>query len=164
MNKLTTLEHKEKEILLNTGEIIKYSALHTRLIRKYGKAKCCMFCDSPAKRYKYALVRNAKYSLNIEDYLELCPSCHRKYDMTEEVRKNVSRSKKGIKQSEEAIKNRKISINNNPVGIKVFDIVTGTVYRTINEAAISLGMKKITLCAMLKGQNPNKTNIRYYEQ
>jgi hypothetical protein len=163
MEQLTRPKYKEKEFLLENGEIIKHGALHARLRRKYGKAKSCIFCHIlTAKKYEYALITGKSYSLNIEDYLELCTSCHRKYDMTEQIKIKISKSKKGIKPSKEVIELRKIAINKNPIGIKVFDTITMISYRTITEAAKSIGIKSSTLQAMLNGQNPNKTNIRYY--
>lgn len=41
------------------------------------------------------------------------------------------------------------------------DIKTGIIYSCKKEAAEAIGMKERTLKAMLRGQNPNKTNIRY---
>jgi len=44
---------------------------------------------------------------------------------------------------------------------KVVDIVTKKIYLSVEEAALSIGIKRRTLSARLTGQNPNNTNLRY---
>lgn len=67
---------------------------------------------------------------------------------TEEHCKNMSKAKTGSKH---------------PAAKKIRDISTGIVYFTLTKAALSLDIKRSTLAAMLTGQNPNKTNLKYYE-
>ena len=43
----------------------------------------------------------------------------------------------------------------------VLDVVNGIFYESVNEAAKSLELKASTLRAMISGQNPNKTSIKY---
>lgn len=50
---------------------------------------------------------------------------------------------------------------NNPASKTVINIKTGQQFETVGNAAKSEGLKRTTLIAMLKGQNPNKTNLRY---
>lgn len=45
---------------------------------------------------------------------------------------------------------------------KIIDLKTNTIFDSLLDAAKSINMKHSTLCAMLKGQNPNKTNFKYY--
>ena len=47
---------------------------------------------------------------------------------------------------------------------RVVDTKSGVVYESQTEAALALGMKISTLCAMLTGQNKNKTNIILYAE
>lgn len=148
-----TAEDRKKEIILNTGEGVKYDALHSRLRRTFGKAKECVFCFSKTcKRYEWAVKKGRTYSLNIDDYFSLCPSCHRKYDETEERRNKISKSLKG-----------KNVLGKNPAAKKVIDTITGFIYNTVTEAAISLSIKRTTLVMMLNGKNKNRTNLKYYE-
>ncbi len=76
-----------------------YSSIHSKLIIKYGKARRC---ENPGckyknpKRFEWALKKGRKYSVNRDDYIQLCPSCHRKYDETEERKQKLSTSHKGI--------------------------------------------------------------------
>lgn len=81
-----SLKTKSNALAGNTGLTKStYNNIHTALKKKYGNAKRCVFCDSyTAKRYEWALIKGREYSTNRDDYLELCPSCHRKYDETEE--------------------------------------------------------------------------------
>ena len=51
----------------------------------------------------------------------------------------------------------------NPRAKKIINTETGVIYDTIKEASEKEGFKKTTLWAMLKGQNPNKTNLKLYE-
>ena len=65
------------------GEDAGYVAKHLWLIKHYGKAhKCeqagCVF-ENP-KRYEWHNV-SGKYKRDRNDYVQLCPSCHRKIDM-----------------------------------------------------------------------------------
>ena len=46
-------------------------------------------------------------------------------------------------------------------GKKVIDNSTGVIYKTIVEAANSIGMKKDTLRHKLNGTNPNNTSLIY---
>lgn len=76
----------------------KHTKIHKKLIAKYGNAKLCESsnCDSVSpKRFEWALKRGHQYSTNKEDYLQLCPSCHRKYDFNEDIRAKLSSLKKG---------------------------------------------------------------------
>jgi len=51
----------------------------------------------------------------------------------------------------------------NPSSKKVINTETNFIYDTVSDAAISVGLKRTTLVAMLKLQNPNKTKLKYYE-
>ena len=83
-------------IILESGRRYHYDTHHSNLRRKFGKANKCEFCNSKiAKRYEWALKKGKKHSLNKSNYYELCPSCHRKYDMTDDIRHRMSASKKG---------------------------------------------------------------------
>lgn len=76
------------------GDEILYYGLHTANRKSFGKASKCenkkckypkinqngIIYNSP-KRYEWALRKGHEYSRNIKDYLQLCPSCHRLYDL-----------------------------------------------------------------------------------
>ena len=61
--------------------IVKQKAIHRRIETLYGKPKYCEICKrSDKKKYEWAN-KDHKYSMNIEDWMRLCTSCHRKYDI-----------------------------------------------------------------------------------
>lgn len=73
-----------------------YDSAHRWIRYHYGRANKCEFCGiKTTKRYHWALKKGCKYSRDINDYFQLCSSCHRKYDMTDETKKKMSKSKKG---------------------------------------------------------------------
>ena len=75
------------------GEDVGYFGLHTWLKKVLGKPKVCSneSCFYPRfnergkwmekpKRYEWANI-SGKYLRDVKDYFQLCPSCHRKYDL-----------------------------------------------------------------------------------
>ena len=62
------------------GESVSYSGLHHWLKREYGKPKECEICEVPKKRYTWANI-SGLYKRNINDYMSLCYSCHKFYDL-----------------------------------------------------------------------------------
>ena len=145
-----------------------YNKIHNWIRYNYGKAIKCSFCDgNNAKRFEWALLKGCSYEKRIENYIQLCPSCHRKYDYTEDMRLAQSNiMKKGL--SSGILKNPnqykgKIGIDH-PTSKKIINIDSGIIYNTVSEAAISSGLKISTLSMMLNGHNKNKTNLRFYEK
>lgn len=61
---------------------IGYGTLHDWIKKNYGKANKCEMKECPAKSktFDWALKEGCKYELKIENYLQLCRSCHKKYD------------------------------------------------------------------------------------
>ena len=86
----------DKYIILDTGDRVHYDVLHRDLRTANPKSYCCSFCKTKtAKRYDWALKKDYQYSYDINNYIELCTSCHRKYDFTEEIRTKISKGNKG---------------------------------------------------------------------
>jgi DNA-binding transcriptional regulator LsrR (DeoR family) len=56
-------------------------ALHRRLYARFGKPRACQICGTsdPAKAYDYANLTGRYEDLN--DYMQMCRSCHWRYDM-----------------------------------------------------------------------------------
>lgn len=140
--------------LIVSGKKIHYDRLHGDIRKTYGNAIRCEFCNTKtAKRYEWALKKGCSYSMNISDYIPLCPSCHRKYDMTEELKNKMRTSMKG----------KRIG-GKNPSARKVIDVKSKIIFDTVSDAAKSVNIKRSTLTMMLNGTNRNKTNFIYYEQ
>lgn len=80
------------------GEKAGYFAFHAWIKRKYGKAKKCENpnCKYPRKnalgkiikkpkRFEWALIHGKKHDHKVENYWQLCKSCHVRYDMGQEI-------------------------------------------------------------------------------
>lgn len=65
------------------GKYTEWNKIHTWLNSRYGKAKKCenLKCETPDSNvYHYALLRTKKYEKNRENFAQLCPQCHARYD------------------------------------------------------------------------------------
>ena len=85
-----------REALRWLGENASYEAKHQWLRRIYGKATHCenKKCTSKnPKRFEWANI-SKKYFRRRNDWKQLCASCHRKYDFTEEQRANIQQAHK----------------------------------------------------------------------
>lgn len=77
----------------------KYSTIHGWLIRDYGKATKCENpkCLGKSKTYDYALIKGKEYKRIRKSFIQLCRSCHCKYDLNEklrEIRRELYRKRK----------------------------------------------------------------------
>lgn len=78
---------------------VHYVTIHKYLARHNTKRGVCSHCDSGrAKRTEWALRKGRTYSRNIDDYIELCSSCHKFYDMTDEAKQNMSKAHRGAER------------------------------------------------------------------
>ncbi len=59
--------------------------IHTWLRRTFGSANKCENpdCNGKVKKYTWALKKGCKYERSRDNYMQLCRSCHAKYDMDE---------------------------------------------------------------------------------
>jgi hypothetical protein len=63
------------------GDFVGYNALHSWIYRNLGKAqKCELHPEHMAKRYHWANI-SRYYKRDKNDFIQLCPSCHYKYDI-----------------------------------------------------------------------------------
>lgn len=69
-----------------------YSALHHWLKYHFGKASKCenKECLGIGSTYEWALKKGCLYEYKRENFIELCHSCHRKYDITEAILKKIN--------------------------------------------------------------------------
>lgn len=67
------------------GDEVGYSGIHIWLKDNYGKASQCqnINCKSVSKNYDWAKLRGVEYKRNRSNFIQLCKSCHRKYDVNE---------------------------------------------------------------------------------
>ncbi len=58
-----------------------YVAKHLWMVKHFGKATYCSFDPNhKAKRYEWANI-SGKYERDPRDYMQMCPSCHRLFDL-----------------------------------------------------------------------------------
>lgn len=69
------------------GDKIGYSGIHMWLRSEYGKANTCeseiigIECRNNTSRYHWAKLRGKRYERKRENFIQLCNSCHRIYDL-----------------------------------------------------------------------------------
>jgi hypothetical protein len=78
------------------GENAGYFSIHDWIKKYFGKANKCenrendvlnFTCSNKSNIFQWAKKRNHRYSRLIEDYYQLCVSCHSKYDIKREEKK-----------------------------------------------------------------------------
>ena len=69
---------KGEESPLWKGASAKYSALHARLYRTFGKPESCSVCGATGTRLDYANL-TGNYA-DMADYAAMCRVCHRRFD------------------------------------------------------------------------------------
>jgi hypothetical protein len=84
---------KEENHHLWKGEAVGYSTLHRWVQKHKGKAMICDKCGSTSK-VEWANT-NRKYERNLFDWIQLCHSCHMKYDGISEKVWKTRRSRYG---------------------------------------------------------------------
>jgi len=78
------------------GNNAAYSTIHIYLVKHNGRATHCENpdCQGKSRRFEWALKPGHQYTHNIEDYLQLCKSCHVLMDMSSETPKKISEALK----------------------------------------------------------------------
>lgn len=87
-----------------------YGSVHKWLYYWYGKANRCdnPNCPKACKYFSWALKKGREYEHNRDNFIQLCLSCHAKYDFTEKIRKHLIAIHKGKPASPQAYEaNRK---------------------------------------------------------
>lgn len=141
-----------------------YTAIHKWLRDNYGKANHCEQCSNPAKRFDWALKKNCNYEKNKNSFIQLCRSCHLKYDFTQDRKNKIAFSQTGINNNffgrefteEMKIKQRAKKISK---PIKAFNVETKEEreFISIAETWKQLNLKKSNIIAFLKGRYNGKT-------
>lgn len=79
-----TTKEKPKYKFVNHRNVTssEYSAVHYWMKSNYGKASKCESgtCTKKSKTFQWALLRGKTYCRKRENFMELCGSCHLKYD------------------------------------------------------------------------------------
>lgn len=89
-----------------------YSTVHNWISRNYGKASKCEMpgCNGKYNVFHWALKTGKVYEKNIENFMQMCASCHGKYDMTKETKE----------RHRESAKVNSVFVKDNPMNYEVF--------------------------------------------
>jgi len=64
------------------GDNASYNAIHSWIVRHKGKPQVCEHCGATCKERRLSWANiDHKYCRNLDDFISLCYSCHRKYDI-----------------------------------------------------------------------------------
>ena len=116
---------------------LEYFRIHNWLKYHHGKANKCEneLCESTCKNFDWALLKGKEHKRDRNNYIQLCKSCHSKYDFTEEQRKKLRESHKGQSPTNK----RKVILNNSDV------------FNSITEAAKSKGVSISSIWSNIRG-------------
>jgi len=92
-NKKRSLLSKEEKNPNWKGKKAGYTSIHIWLKTNHGKADKCenLDCIGKSKIYDYALLRNKEYDHKRENFIKLCRSCHKKYDLSNNFFININK-------------------------------------------------------------------------
>ena len=62
------------------GDKVSYGALHSWVYRRLGKPKECEHCEIKSKKLAWAN-KSHEYKRDLNDWISLCYSCHKLYDL-----------------------------------------------------------------------------------
>lgn len=62
------------------GDDVSYSGIHKWVAQYKGSPKHCEMCHRTDKTYYHWANIDHNYYRKLEDYIRLCPKCHKKYD------------------------------------------------------------------------------------
>lgn len=82
-----------------------YLRVHRWMRKNFGEATFCALVSghTKAKRFEWANV-SGQYLYDINDFVPMCPSCHRKYDYTEKQRELTRAHMKGNTNKRKKVK------------------------------------------------------------
>jgi len=138
--------NKEEEIKPGS---YKYIRTHQLLRDNNHKRKNCDFCNKSECRIEWALKKGKNHSDNPNDYYNLCCSCHRKYDYTEEQRERRRVLMKGSKTAGKPIE--KYSLNGEYI----------CTYETTADAARDVGGSRTSISNYLSGRYKTAAGFKW---
>jgi hypothetical protein len=133
---------KGESLVGNTGlSYTEYVRLHKWLYETVGRASECSHCHRTGlKKYEWALLKGCKYEYNADNFIQLCCSCHRKYDETIGRRTKISNSLKG-----------KTAPNVRPIRIIHCESQVEMFFGSVREAANALSLSRTAIQNNLSG-------------
>lgn len=78
-----------------------YVSVHCWLKHNFGVATKCESkdCVGKSKIYQWSKKRDVKYDFKRKNFIQLCKSCHAKYDISEKTRKKMRQSSRNAKKT-----------------------------------------------------------------
>jgi hypothetical protein len=134
-----------------------YQKCHAWIYSHYGKAtKCendnCNF--KYPKRYEWALRDGRTYSKNVDDYIQLCTSCHRKYDFSESTRQKYINNTTCEAHNRAKFKNADV--------LEIVDLLNNG--ESITDVSNKFNVSEAAILDIKIGRNWSKlTGIKYYK-
>ena len=128
-----------------------YFKVHQWLRRNLVKVNKCHQCESVTEsKYEWALITGLEYEKKAENFIELCTSCHRKYDMTKE----------GIQRLR--LIGSQIEVRTTcPIRVsKPTGEVVGE-YSSITDACLELGISKTSVSNVLSGRAKRAGRLKW---
>lgn len=76
-------ENKGMDNIMWAGDKVKYAGVHMWMVANYGNPSTCEHCkkENLFGRYIDWANKDHKYTRKREDWMRLCKSCHKKYDL-----------------------------------------------------------------------------------
>jgi hypothetical protein len=76
------------------GDNVTVHTIHQWMVANFGNPTKCeaLDCEGKSEFYDWALKKGKEYKKNKNNFLRLCRSCHRKYDMTPEKKEKAIRN------------------------------------------------------------------------
>ena len=94
---------------IETTDFGEYDQIHKWLQRKYGKADRCLniACPGRSDKFQWALKHDCKHEKKLENYIQLCVSCHINYDKAPKGWRKIKGRVISVRLSEEDHKDLK---------------------------------------------------------
>lgn len=133
-----------------------YGQIHDFLRRKFIKKGVCEHCkERGRKRYEVALIQGRNYSFNLNDYIELCVPCHRKYDFTDQMRLNYQKAQSGRTPWNKGLNGAETRTNKPVAKINPVDNSIVKIYNSILEASKEMNCSQSGIVEASSGKRKN---------
>ena len=138
--------------LSNYGKSSGYAAIHAWVRRYYGKAYRCEWCEEPSSRFEWANV-SGDYWRDIDDWLQLCTSCHRRFDYTNTPERNAKRSK--------TLSGKVYPRMEQPVDQYTLDGVFIARHSSMKKASLAVGLSISGVSGVVNGYRPTAGGYKW---
>lgn len=137
-----------------------YGAIHQWLHSRHGKAYYCSNpnCDGISKKYDWALKKGYNYNHCVDNFMQLCKTCHKNYDMTEDIR---NRFKEEYRSGRRKMPTYKLGKPLKSVDMLTLDGKYIKSFPSVKEAAKEMKIMPNGISMAIKGSWKRKTAAGY---